>query len=63
MTNPTDPTNDYALISNHFRNAAVYDERADAAVYIEGEEDEYFWRNILQHVKPDKKYKFFIIQI
>lgn len=58
MTNPTNPSLDYELISIRFKNEA-YILGADSAVYLEGEEDEYFWRNALNYAKPDKKYEFY----
>lgn len=59
MTNPTNSSLDYALISSHFKNEAVNLLNVDAAVYIEGKEDEYFWRNVFKHAQPDKQYEFY----
>jgi len=59
MTNPENSSLDYESISIHYKNEGVYALGKDAAVYMEGEEDEYFWCNILKHAKPDKQYEFY----
>ena len=52
------PMDEYEALSRDYKNKVFVLDAIDAVVYVEGELDEYFWRNVLKHVTPDKKYKF-----
>ncbi len=59
MTDSINTSVEYDSISAFLKSQAIDFLNADAAVYIEGEEDEYFWRNVFKHAKPDKQYEFY----
>ena len=52
------PMDEYEALSRDYKNKVFVLDDIDAVVYVEGEVDEYFWKNVLEHVTPDKKYKF-----
>jgi len=59
MTNSINTFAEYDAISAFLKSQAIDFLNADAAVYLEGEEDEHFWRNALKHAKPNKEYEFY----
>ncbi len=59
MTDSINTYNEYASISAFFKSQAIDFLDSDAAVYLEGEEDVYFWQNVLKHTSPDQNYEFY----
>lgn len=53
------PLDDYAFISSHFKNEAIFVSQKDAAVYLEGEDDIFFWEPVFAYALPKFKCEFY----
>jgi len=59
IDNNLNQNDDYEYISSHFRNEATIVLEKTAAIYLEGEEDQYFWKNVFDYALPNSTYEFY----
>ena len=53
------PSNEYTYISSYFKNEATIVLQQDAAIYLEGEDDVFFWKPVLAYALPNFKVEFY----